>query len=245
MSDIVERLRDYKERFIFQGGSKYAHRIADEIENLRTRVAELETQLQAAQNGCNAHLNDHIACLDRLAALKESQQAAQAGRFAMEHFHEANGDSEPDPVERLRFYCSLAMQGQDWLDVEPFFDALKAGQGEPVFIIFNGPPDHNAPQFIEVETADGRSVGLQPGWHKYPEDIAIAEGLWRLGPLYTQGTQASSLAQPPTIPEGWLKRGLKELNDQRGDELPTDEELLPRLLKAMLSAAPQPTKAGE
>ena len=50
----------------------------------------------------------------------------------MEHFREANGDSEPDPVERLRFYCSLAMQGQDWLDVEPFFDALKAGQGEPV-----------------------------------------------------------------------------------------------------------------
>ena len=31
---------------------------------------------------------------------------------------------EPDPIERLRFFCSLAMNGQDWLDVEPFFRAL-------------------------------------------------------------------------------------------------------------------------
>lgn len=30
------------------------------------------------------------------------------------------------PIERLRFFCSLAMNGQDWLDVEPFFDALTA-----------------------------------------------------------------------------------------------------------------------
>src|SRR6478609_6700831 len=33
---------------------------------------------------------------------------------------------EPDPVERLRFFCSLAMNAQDWLDVEPFFAALAA-----------------------------------------------------------------------------------------------------------------------
>ncbi|MGP1675945.1 MAG: hypothetical protein ACTS6J_02175 [Burkholderiales bacterium] len=33
-----------------------------------------------------------------------------------------------DPVEALRFFCSVAMtghNGQDWLDSEPFFDALK------------------------------------------------------------------------------------------------------------------------
>lgn len=33
---------------------------------------------------------------------------------------------EPSPIERLRFFCSLAMSGQDWLDVEPFFDDLLA-----------------------------------------------------------------------------------------------------------------------
>lgn len=36
------------------------------------------------------------------------------------------GSTEADPIERLRFYCSLAMSGQDWIDVEPFFDALIA-----------------------------------------------------------------------------------------------------------------------
>ncbi len=30
-----------------------------------------------------------------------------------------------DLIERLRFFCSLAMDGQDWLDVEPFFEEIK------------------------------------------------------------------------------------------------------------------------
>ncbi len=29
-----------------------------------------------------------------------------------------------DPLERLRFFCSLAMSARDRLDAEPFFDAL-------------------------------------------------------------------------------------------------------------------------
>ena len=40
---------------------------------------------------------------------------------------ENNGATEGlSPLERLRFFCSLAMSGQDWLDVEPFFAALEA-----------------------------------------------------------------------------------------------------------------------
>jgi hypothetical protein len=30
-------------------------------------------------------------------------------------------DDEPDALERLAFFCSLAMNGRDWLDVERFF----------------------------------------------------------------------------------------------------------------------------
>lgn len=45
---------------------------------------------------------------------------------ALQRYKECGGDEESDPVERLRFYCSLAMSGQDWLDVEPFFGALLA-----------------------------------------------------------------------------------------------------------------------
>jgi hypothetical protein len=36
----------------------------------------------------------------------------------------------PGPLGRLRAFCSFAMNGQDWLDVEPFFDALKAEPAE-------------------------------------------------------------------------------------------------------------------
>lgn len=31
---------------------------------------------------------------------------------------------ESEPIERLRAFCSLAMSGQDWIDVEPLFDAI-------------------------------------------------------------------------------------------------------------------------
>jgi hypothetical protein len=44
---------------------------------------------------------------------------------ALTRFNECGGADEPDPIERLRFFCSLAMTGEDWLDVEPFFDAIK------------------------------------------------------------------------------------------------------------------------
>lgn len=48
---------------------------------------------------------------------------------ALERYTEAMKDCEPDThIENLRFFCSLAMRGQDWLDVEPFFDAVIAAQ---------------------------------------------------------------------------------------------------------------------
>ena len=41
----------------------------------------------------------------------------------LEKFNEFIED-EKDPVERLRFYLSLALTGQDWLDVESFFNDI-------------------------------------------------------------------------------------------------------------------------
>jgi hypothetical protein len=46
------------------------------------------------------------------------------GKTAKQQFDEHMGTEDCTPLERLRFFCSLAMNGQDWLDVEPFFDAL-------------------------------------------------------------------------------------------------------------------------
>lgn len=59
-----------------------------------------------------------------------------------------NGCNETDPIERLRFYCSLAMSGQDWIDVEPFFDALIADRkrrGEPVAWLYEDELPDNYP----------------------------------------------------------------------------------------------------
>jgi hypothetical protein len=56
----------------------------------------------------------------------ESLSTAGLGGCAKARFYKLGGDEEPDPLERLRFFCSLAMDGQDWIDVEPFFDDVKA-----------------------------------------------------------------------------------------------------------------------
>ncbi len=53
---------------------------------------------------------------------------------AKQRYDECMRDGEePSAIERLRFFCSLAMNGQDWIDVEPFFDALNQPSGaQPV-----------------------------------------------------------------------------------------------------------------
>ncbi len=55
----------------------------------------------------------------------------------------------------------------------------KPAQSEPVYVIFDGPPEHRAPGFIEVEDEDGFSVG---GFTWEPHCLADC---WRLGPFYT------------------------------------------------------------
>jgi hypothetical protein len=35
------------------------------------------------------------------------------------------GEIEPEPVESLRFFLSLAITGQDWIDVEQFIDGVR------------------------------------------------------------------------------------------------------------------------
>jgi hypothetical protein len=56
-----------------------------------------------------------------IAALKAALEQPEQ-HPARQRFDDTGGREEPDPVERLRFFCSLAMNKQDWLDVEAFFD---------------------------------------------------------------------------------------------------------------------------
>lgn len=75
---------------------------------------------------CEFHRNQRLAA------------GASEGQATAKQQYDATPEAiELDPLERLRFFCSLAMNGQDWLDVEPFFDALKVGasegQAEPIY----------------------------------------------------------------------------------------------------------------
>lgn len=48
------------------------------------------------------------------------------GPTALEKYRELEVDKNNlSPLENLRVFCSLAMRGQDWLDVERFFTALE------------------------------------------------------------------------------------------------------------------------
>jgi hypothetical protein len=49
----------------------------------------------------------------------EKMTAKQRYDKSMEESEELN------PIERLRFFLACALNGQDWLDVEPFIDAVE------------------------------------------------------------------------------------------------------------------------
>lgn len=81
-------------------------------------------------NWCEKTAKDYA----RAAVEADRKQRFEKGE-ALQRYKECGADEEPDPIERLRFYCSLAMSGQDWLDAEPFFDAVIADRkrrDEPV-----------------------------------------------------------------------------------------------------------------
>ena len=58
-----------------------------------------------------------------------------------------------------------------------------------LYVIFDGPPGHDAPRFIEVEDAQGQSHGVDVGvaWNS-PE--VSGHNYWRLGPFCTKSHAA-------------------------------------------------------
>ncbi len=190
MRDIVEQLRDPALDY------DCLHRMvaANEIETLRQRVKELETEL---------------ATLNQILTDPENQP----NQFGVE---------VAEAVANIG--TAHIFIGQDDM-------TLKQAQGEPVFVVFDGAPGHVAPGFIEVENAEGKSVSVD-SWHEYPKDIATANGLWRLGPLYTSA---------PTIPAEREIRYAPDYDYYRVDVYHEGyDEGWNACRKSMLSAAPKP-----
>ena len=63
--------------------------------------------------------------LAKFAALQQPQQP----KTALEKYNELIGGLPILPIERLRFFLSLSLKGQDWLDVEKFIDDVQIPDG--------------------------------------------------------------------------------------------------------------------
>lgn len=104
-------------------------------------------------------------------------------KTALVRFNECEGDKEPDPLERLRFFCSLAMNGQDWLDVEQFFDAVRPrGVGVPA-----------ADYLAKVEADPKRAAALQR---------ARQRGFAAMDPQRQREIEAERRAAGVALPDG-------------------------------------------
>ena len=100
--------------------------IGNGADMIRKLVAELEKQVywRCSAPPCKCDSSNFKQC-------GYATYTAPRELSAKESYDKACIDGEDkDPIERLRFYCSLAMTGQDWLDAEPFFDALKSAPRE-------------------------------------------------------------------------------------------------------------------
>lgn len=82
-----------------------------------------------AQRLGNEHRVSAALTQDIAKALSEGSYI-RPPKSAKQRFDEHGGVEENSPLERLRFFCSLAMSPRDWLDVEPFFDAIQKENGD-------------------------------------------------------------------------------------------------------------------
>lgn len=90
-----------------------------------TREAEQRARMQARL--ATRHEGKATADFDLPPPNDAIQQATPepVGESALARYKFLNIEGEEScPVERLRGFLSLALSGQDWLDVEPFLDAL-------------------------------------------------------------------------------------------------------------------------
>ena len=79
----------------------------------------------------SVHGNSNDLILNNMMAkFSALQQPQQPKETALEKYNTLTVDSvDPDPIERLRFFLSLSLKGQDWLDVEKFIDDLQIPDG--------------------------------------------------------------------------------------------------------------------
>lgn len=98
--------------------------------------------------------------------------------LALQQWYEAEGWEHPDYVKVGGFWEDVEISLVE-PDKGPHDTAPDAQGGEDaMYVIFDGPPSHEAPHFVEVEDSKGRSVSGPAKWEPYGK-------YFRLGPFYT------------------------------------------------------------
>lgn len=111
------------------------------------------------------------------------------------------------------YYINASCLDDVTLDLRDWVQRLRsfaAPAGEPVFVIFDGPPAHESGRFVEVETKDGKGLGpaqIGADWKQRPD------GLWALGPLYA-GPQHITEAQAREAWDKWTETMVFEPADR-------------------------------
>lgn len=94
------------------------------------------------------------------------------------------------PKEWIAELAELAAQQYPSFDTPDRLPEAARGNGEPFYVVFDGPPGPNAPTFIEVENAEGRSL-TRGKW------IERAGGTWALGPFFEVSVSKRRSDSPP------------------------------------------------
>ena len=149
---------------------------------------------------------------------------------------------EQSPLERLRFFCSLAMSGDDWLDAEMFFDSLALQVRDKVDV---GP-------WSAGTTSDGRAYLDSSDFNHDVRLYVDGDFAWPGDKLnYAKGIARQLNAAPVSAePVGYVsQQAINRLQDGRhADVYPTIEELKHEFFDAIPMAVyttPVPAQAQQ
>lgn len=181
---------------------KDGNEMTDTKPSFRLRRRYLAEQIEHQIGICYAISSEYerakLSSLEELFTIK-----SQPKETALQEYNRfmAQGD-ELSPVERLRFFLSLALKGQDWLDVEQFIDDIEVA-----------PVTQPVPVAWMYQERDGRPFASMNPPNSFDKN-ELSENEVTVTPLYTHS--ASSQEQPvPVEPDEvttLIEGGWSELN---------------------------------
>jgi hypothetical protein len=138
-NDLQELVADYNEllsshtrieQALDAGSTRRSHKNQWERNDMADRTFEfLLNAFEAASQSKNpaehGYADKRSALFSYVAAI-QSKAVTESEQSALQRYAKFTKDDDSlSPLEQLRFFCSLAMSGQDWLDVERFFNVLE------------------------------------------------------------------------------------------------------------------------